>query len=398
MIQRVVSPDDFLGKECSMIDQIEETASSVNTADEHPPIPVRRTLKGLVLAGGKGSRLRPLTATGAKQLVPVANKPVLFYALEQLVAAGIEEIGIVTGDTASQVQEAVGDGSQFGARITYIQQDAPRGLAHAVATGKEFLGNSCFCMYLGDNFLKEGIEAHAERFTTGTSAGQILLKKLSDVSALGVAVLDEHGRVIRLVEKPKTPVSDMAVVGVYFFGPEIHEITPTLVPSGRGELEITDAIQGLIDAGYAVDSAVIDDEWIDTGKKDDMLEANRVVLGTIKRRVDGEVDDASHIVGDVVIEAGAVVIDSTVRGPAIIGAGARIENTFVGPFTAIGDRCQLICCEIEHSIVLRDSAIRDISVRISDSLIGKEVVVEHTEQKPHALRLLLGDHSQVGIA
>ncbi|MGI8483533.1 MAG: glucose-1-phosphate thymidylyltransferase [Thermomicrobiales bacterium] len=355
-------------------------------------------MKGLVLAGGKGSRLRPLTATGAKQLVPVANKPVLFYALEQLVAAGIEEIGIVTGDTAAQVREAVGDGSRFGARITYIPQDAPRGLAHAVATGKDFLGDSCFCMYLGDNFLKEGIEDHAKRFASGTSAGQILLKQLNDVSALGVAVLDEYGRVIKLVEKPKTPISDMAVVGVYFFGPEIHEITPTLVPSGRGELEITDAIQGLIDAGYAVDSAVIDDEWVDTGKKDDMLEANRVVLSTIRRRVDGDIDDASHIVGDVVIEAGATIIDSTLRGPAIIGAGARIESTFVGPFTSIGDRCQLIRCEIEHSIVLRDSTIRDIDARISDSLIGKEVVVEHTQQKPHALRLLLGDHSQVGMA
>ncbi len=381
-----------------MVDQIEKTASGVSSSEGPLSPPVRRTLKGLVLAGGKGSRLRPLTATGAKQLVPVANKPVLFYALEQLVAAGIEEIGIVTGDTAAQVEEAVGDGSAFGARITYIQQDAPRGLAHAVATGKEFLGDSCFCMYLGDNFLKEGIEAHAERFSTGKAAGQILLKKLIDVSALGVAILDDQGRVIKLVEKPKTPVSDMAVVGVYFFGPEIHEITPTLAPSGRGELEITDAIQGLIDAGYEVDSALIDDEWIDTGKKDDMLEANRVVLSTIKRRIDGEVDAISHIVGDVIIEAGAVVIDSTVRGPAVIGAGARIEKTFIGPFTAIGDRCELLLCEIEHSIVLRDSAIRHISARISDSLIGKEVVVEHTDQKPHALRLLLGDHSQVGIA
>ncbi len=380
-----------------MVEQAEDIGSRVGMAFAELEPLVRRTLKGLVLAGGKGSRLRPLTATGAKQLVPVANKPVLFYALEQLVAAGIEEIGIVTGDTALQVREAVGDGSTFGARITYIQQDAPRGLAHAVATGKEFLEDSCFCMYLGDNFLKEGIEAHAERFSTGKAAGQILLKRLDDVSALGVAILDEQGRVTKLVEKPKTHVSDMAVVGVYFFGPEIHEITPKLRPSGRGELEITDAIQGLIDAGYEVDSAVIDDEWIDTGKKDDMLEANRVVLSTIKRRIDGEVDPVSHIVGDVIIEAGAVVIDSTVRGPAIIGAGARIENTFIGPFTAIGDRCELVRCEIEHSIVLRDSAIRNISARISDSLIGKEVVVEHTDQKPHALRLLLGDHSQVGI-
>lgn len=365
-----------------------------DTDGERTPL---RPLKGLVLAGGKGSRLRPLTATGAKQLVPVANKPVLFYALEQMVAAGIEEIGIVTGDTAAQVQDAVGDGAMFGARITYIQQDAPRGLAHAVATGRDFLGDSAFCMYLGDNFLKGGIGDLARRFQRSGAAGEILLKELEDVSALGVAILDAQGRVVRLVEKPKTPISPYAVVGVYFFGPEIHEITPTLVPSARGELEITDAIQGLIDAGLRVDSALIDDEWIDTGKKDDMLEANRVVLSTIRRRVDGEVDADSHIVGEVIVEEGARIIGSTIRGPAVIGAGARIEDTFVGPFTAIGDRCTLVGCEIEHSIVLSDSRILDIDGRIADSLIGKEVVVERGPRKPNAIRLLLGDHAQIGI-
>ncbi|MGN6483255.1 MAG: glucose-1-phosphate thymidylyltransferase [Thermomicrobiales bacterium] len=354
-------------------------------------------MKGLVLSGGKGSRLRPLTATGAKQLVPVANKPVLFYALEQMVAAGIEEIGIITGDTAAQVREAVGDGARFGARITYIQQDAPRGLAHAVATGHDFLGDAAFCMYLGDNFLKGGIGDLARRFQGGSAAAQILLKEVADTSALGVAVLDEQGHVVRLVEKPQTPVSPYAVVGVYFFGPEIHTITPTLLPSARGELEITDAIQGLIDAGYQVDAGLIDDEWIDTGKKDDMLEANRVVLGTIRRRVDGAVDADSHLVGEVIVEAGARIVGSTIRGPAIIGRDARIEGTFVGPFTAIGDRCQLVGCEIEHSIVLQDSRILDIDARISDSLIGKEVVVERTPRKPHGIRLLLGDHAQVGI-
>lgn len=366
----------------------------MRATEERRPL---RPLKGLVLSGGKGSRLRPLTATGAKQLVPVANKPVLFYALEQLVAAGIEEIGIITGDTAAQVQEAVGDGSRFGARITYIQQDAPRGLAHAVATGHDFLGDSAFCMYLGDNFLKGGIGDLARRFQAGTAAGQILLKEVADTSALGVAVLDEQGQVVRLVEKPQTPVSPYAVVGVYFFGPEIHTITPTLTPSARGELEITDAIQGLIDAGYQVDAGLIDDEWIDTGKKDDMLEANRVVLGTIRRRVDGAVDADSSIVGEVIVEAGARIVGSTIRGPAVIGRDARIEGTFIGPFTAIGDRCTLVGCEIEHSIVLQDSTILDIDARISDSLIGKEVVVERTPRKPHGIRLLLGDHAQVGI-
>ena len=356
-----------------------------------------RTLKGLVLAGGKGSRLRPLTATGAKQLVPVANKPVLYYALEQMVAAGITDIGIITGDTGEQVKEAVGDGSRFGASFTYIPQSAPKGLAHAVITAQDYLGDSSFCMYLGDNFLKQGIVAHTAKFVSGDATAQILLKNVPDPSAFGVAILDEQGRVIRLVEKPKTLISHLAIVGVYFFGPEIHEITPNLQPSARGELEITDTIQGLVDAGYHVDSAIIDDEWIDTGKKDDMLEANRVVLSMIARRIDGTVDAQSSIVGDVVIEAGASVSDSTVRGPAIIGAGAILENAYVGPFTAIGERCILSHCEVEHSIVLSDSIIRNIDARISDSLIGKEVVVEKTNLKPQGVRLMLGDHAHVGF-
>jgi glucose-1-phosphate thymidylyltransferase len=327
----------------------------------------------------------------------VANKPVLYYALEQMVRAGIEEIGIVTGDTGEQVKEAVGDGTRFGAKFTYIPQSAPKGLAHAVMTAEAYLGDSSFCMYLGDNFLKQGIEEHTAKFVNGDAVAQILLKHVADVSALGVAVLDDSGRVVRLVEKPKTPVSQMAIVGVYFFGPEIHEITPTLEPSGRGEYEITDAIQGLVEAGYHVDSAVIDDEWIDTGKKDDMLEANRVVLSMIGRKIAGTVDAQSYIVGDVVIEEGATVSDSTVRGPAIIGAGAVLENAYVGPFTAIGERCRLIHCEVEHSIVLSDSIIRNIDARISDSLIGKEVIVEKTNLKPQGVRLMLGDHAHVGF-
>jgi glucose-1-phosphate thymidylyltransferase len=354
-------------------------------------------LKGLVLAGGKGSRLRPLTATGAKQLVPVANKPVLFYALEQMVAAGITDIGIVTGDTGEQVREAVGEGSAFSARFTYIPQSAPKGLAHAVMTAEDYLGDAAFCMYLGDNFLKQGIVDHTRKYLASGAEAQILLKRVEDVSALGVAVLDETGRVVRLVEKPKTPISNTAIVGVYFFGPEIHEITPKLEPSGRGELEITDAIQGLVDAGYTVDSSIIDDEWIDTGKKDDMLEANRVVLTMISRDVRGDVDEHSVVTGDVIIDAGATLVNSTVRGPAVIGAGARIENAYIGPFTAIGDRCVIAQCEVEHSIVLSDSILRNIDVRISDSLIGKEVVVENTNLKPKGIRLMLGDHAHVGF-
>jgi len=350
------------------------------------PPPRTRTLKGLVLAGGKGSRLRPLTATGAKQLVPVANKPVLFYAIEDLVASGITDIGIV-----------VGDGSRFGANVTYIPQSAPLGLAHTIIVARDYLVDSPFCMFLGDNFLKRGIAPFAAQFATDDCAGQILLKRVEDASAFGVALLDAEGRVERLVEKPKTPISDLAVIGVYFFGPEIHEITPYLKPSARGELEITDAIQGLIAAGYTVRSAVIEDDWIDTGKKDDMLEANRLVLAMISRRIEGEVDGGSHLVGEVVIEAGAQVIDSTIRGPAIIGHGTRLVDAYVGPFTAIGPDCELTGCEIEHSIVLERSAIRGVAGRIADSLIGREVVVERSPLKPQAIRLLLGDHSSVGL-
>lgn len=252
-------------------------------------------------------------------------------------------------------------------------------------------------MYLGDNFLKHGIVEHVERYRRSGADAQILLKEVDDASALGVAVLDDTGHVRQLVEKPKVPISNLAVIGVYIFGPEIHAITPKLKPSGRGELEITDAIQGLIDAGHTVASSVIDDEWIDTGKKDDMLEANRVVLSMVHRRIDGAVDSGSIVVGDVVVEEGAVIVNSAVRGPVVIGSGARIENAFIGPFTAIGDRCQIVDCELEHSIVMSDSVVRNIRPRISDSLIGTEVIVERREEMPRTIKLLLGDHAQVGL-
>jgi glucose-1-phosphate thymidylyltransferase len=354
-------------------------------------------VKGLVLAGGKGSRLRPLTATGAKQLVPVANKPVLFYALEQLVEAGITDIGIITGDTAGQVMAAVGDGSAFGATVTYLPQSQPLGLAHAIITAEAWLGDSPFCMFLGDNFLRGGIVPYAQRFREHPAAAQILLRHVDDPSSLGVAVLDGDGRVKRLVEKPKEPISDLAVIGVYFFSVDVHAITPTLTPSARGELEITDAIQGLIDAGREVQAQTIADDWIDTGKKDDMLEANRLVLGSLQRRIDGEVDSQSTIIGPVVVEQGASLQASTVRGPAVIGADTSVRDAYIGPFTAIGPDCEIVSCEIEHSIVLSGSVIRNVERRIADSLIGREVVVEHSPLRPQAIRLMLGDHSRVEV-
>jgi len=353
-------------------------------------------MKGLVLAGGKGSRLRPLTATGAKQLVPVGNKPVLFYAIEQLVAAGITDLGIIIGDTGDQVRAAVGDGAAFGARVTYIPQEAPLGLAHAVITAREWLGNDSFCLFLGDNFLKGGITPYVERFVRAECAAHILLKPVSNPSSFGVAVV-AGGRIVQLIEKPMDPVSDLAVVGIYFFGPEIHTISPRLRPSARGELEITDAIQALIDGDYVVGAEVIADEWIDTGKKDDLLEANRLVLMQLTRRVEGTVDAESRLVGEVVIEPGAVITRSTVRGPAIIGVDTRLTDVYVGPFTAIGARCVLTACEIEYSIMLDGGTIRNIGHRIADSLIGKEVVIERSPLQPRVIRLMLGDHSQVGI-
>jgi glucose-1-phosphate thymidylyltransferase len=354
-------------------------------------------VKGLVLAGGKGSRLRPLTATGAKQLVPVANKPVLFYALEQLVEAGIREIGIITGDTAQQVMDAVGDGSRFGASVTYIPQPQPLGLAHAIITAQAWLQDSPFCMFLGDNFLRSGIASYADRFREHPAAAHILLRRVSDPSSVGVAILDDEGRVTRLVEKPRQPISDLAVIGVYFFGSEVHRVTPRLVPSARGELEITDAIQGLIDDGLVVRSQTISDDWIDTGKKDDMLEANRLVLGALQRRIEGEVDSDSTIIGPVVVEPGASIEASTIRGPAVVGANTTIRDAYVGPFSAIGPDCELLSCEIEHSIVLSGSVIRNVERRIADSLIGREVVVERSPLRPQAIRLLLGDHSRVDV-
>jgi glucose-1-phosphate thymidylyltransferase len=322
---------------------------------------------------------------------------VLFYALEQLVAAGVTEIGIITGDTADQVMRAVGDGSAFGAAVTYLQQAAPLGLAHAIITAEEWLGDSTFCMFLGDNFLRGGIDEYAQHFREHPCAAQILLRRVDDPSSLGVAVLDCDGRVLRLVEKPREPVSDLAVIGVYFFGPDVHEVTPSLVPSARGELEITDAIQRLIDLGKDVRAETIADDWIDTGKKDDMLEANRLVLGSLQRRIDGQVDSESTLIGPVVVEAGASIVASTVRGPAVIGPGASVRDAYIGPFTAIGPDCDLSCCEIEHSIVLEGSVIRNVERRIADSLIGREVIVERSPLRPQAIRLMLGDHSRVDV-
>jgi len=353
-------------------------------------------VKGLILSGGKGTRLRPLTYTSAKQLVPVANKPVLFYGIEAMAEAGLKEIGIVVGDTHAEIRAAVGDGSRWGVRVTYIPQDAPLGLAHAVKISQPFLQDEPFVMYLGDNLLNRGIVGLVQEFAREKPAAQILLTKVPDPQMFGGAQL-ENGCVVRLVEKPKEPIGDLALVGVYMFSPEIFESVNRIKPSFRNELEITDAIQDLIDRGLTVKPHIVEGWWKDTGKLEDMLEANRLILDTFERRIDGQVDAESRIEGKVVIEAGAVIKRSVIRGPAIIGRGARLTHAYVGPFTAIMNDVEITDTEIEHSIVLEGSSLRDLSNRVIDSLIGKGVKIYREPVKPSAYRFMLGDNSEVGI-
>jgi glucose-1-phosphate thymidylyltransferase len=353
-------------------------------------------MKGLILSGGKGTRLRPLTYTSAKQLVPVANKPVLFYGIEAMAAAGMKQIGIVVGDTHQEIRDAVGDGSRWDVAVTYIPQVAPLGLAHAVSISQPFLGDSPFVMYLGDNLLNKGLKPFVDCFWNDKPAAQILLAKVPDPEQFGVAEL--HGdTVVRLVEKPKQPRSDLALVGVYLFSPEVFTSVARIKPSLRNELEITDAIQDLIDRGFAVRPKIVDGWWKDTGRLEDMLEANRLILDTIQRDVRGDIDGGSRIDGKVVIEPGAVIRNSVIRGPAIIGARTRLLNCYVGPFTSIMNDVEVRDTEIEHSIILEGSRIQDLGSRIEDSLIGKNVRIHREPAKPRAHRFMLGDNSEVGV-
>ncbi|MDT0472273.1 glucose-1-phosphate thymidylyltransferase [Streptomyces sp. DSM 41014] len=353
-------------------------------------------MKALVLSGGAGTRLRPITHTSAKQLVPVANKAVLFYGLESIAAAGITEVGVIVGDTAAEIEESVGDGSKFGLDVTYIPQERPLGLAHAVIIAREWLGDDDFVMYLGDNFIVGGITALVDAFRRDRPDAQILLTQVADPRAFGVAELDASGQVVGLEEKPERPKSDLALVGVYLFTPAVHEAVRAIRPSWRGELEITHALQHLIDAGADVRCTVIEGYWKDTGNVVDMLEVNRTVLETLEQRIDGEVDDASETVGRVVIEEGARIVNSRVVGPVVIGAGTVVEDSYVGPFTSVAEDCRIVDSELEFSIVLRDSSILGVG-RIENSLIGRHVEVTPAPSVPSAHRLVLGDHSKVQI-
>jgi glucose-1-phosphate thymidylyltransferase len=354
-------------------------------------------MKALVLAGGSGTRLRPITHTSAKQLLPVANKPVLFYCLEAIRDAGITETGIVVGDTAPAVQDAVGDGSAFGLKVTYIQQEAPLGLAHAVLVAADYLGEDDFVMYLGDNFIVGGIAGLVDEFRARRPAAQIMLTQVSDPRQFGVAELDASGRVIGLEEKPRSPKSDLALVGVYMFTPAVHEGIRELKPSWRGELEITEAIQWLLDAGHPVSSTVISGYWKDTGNVPDMLEVNRLVLEGMTAATRGTVAADSELIGRVVIEEGATVTRSRLLGPVIVGAGTEVTDSYIGPFTALAEGCVVSGSEIEYSIVLQGASIRGVR-RIEASLIGRDVEVTPAPNVPRAHRLILGDHSRVQIS
>ncbi len=352
--------------------------------------------KGLVLSGGRGGRLRPLTATQAKQLIPIANKPILFYGLEALAAAGVTDVGIVVGDTWREVQAAVGEGSRFGIRATYIRQEEPLGLAHAVLCAEEFLQGDRFVMYLGDNLILGGIAHLVQGFSHSQANAHILVARVSNPSQFGVAVV-EGGRLIRLVEKPTVPPSDLAMVGVYFYDATILKAARAIAPSARGELEISDATQWLVDSGYMVTCQEIAGWWKDTGRPEDMLEANRVLLDQQAGGIAGRVDGLSQIGFKVIVEPGADVQNSVIRGPAVIGSGTRTNRAYIGPFTSIGTDCVIEQCEIENSIVMAESRLIRIRRRISDSLIGRNVTLTASQRPPEAHKFVVGDNSYVEI-
>jgi glucose-1-phosphate thymidylyltransferase len=355
-----------------------------------------RELKGLILSGGKGTRLRPITHTSSKQLVPVANKPVLFYGIEAMAEAGIEQVGIIIApETGDEIRAAVGDGSPFGVEITYIVQDEPLGLAHAALTAEPFLGDSAFVMYLGDNLLQGGIEELVNAFRNGDPDALILLTPVPDPENYGVAELS-GGAVVQLLEKPAQPRTNLALVGVYMFTPEIHTAARAIKPSGRGELEITDAIQHLVDSGRRVEPHVVRGWWKDTGQLEDLLAANRLVLDTIDSRVEGELID-SQVDGRVVVEQSARLERTAVRGPAIIGASARLTDCYIGPYTAIGEGCTITNAEVEHSILLAGSSVRDLAGRMESSLLGRNVKIGRDQRQPRAYRFMVGDNSEIGI-
>ncbi len=353
-------------------------------------------LKGLVLSGGRGTRLRPLTHTAAKQLVPVANRPILFHVLDNLQKAAVNDVGIVVSpETGQAIREAVGDGSAWGMTVSYIEQTEPLGLAHAVKVARPYLGDDAFVMYLGDNLIGSGIESFREEFEKSAAVASILLKDVDNPSSFGIAEVDDRQRVLSLVEKPQQPKSNLALVGIYFFTAKIHDAIDKIAPSWRGELEITDAIQFLLSQGGKVLSHRIDAWWLDTGKKDDLLTANTVVLDEwVKRKIDGEIDGLSQVTGRVQLGKRSRVVNSTVRGPVVIGDDVLVENSFVGPFTSIGNGCRIVSSVLEHCLLLEGARVEFVD-RLEDSLLGKNSAVVREQKSRQAYRLMIGDDSEV---
>ncbi len=356
-------------------------------------------MKALILSGGKGTRLRPLTYTGAKQLVPVANKPILWYGIEGIVKAGITDIGIIISpETGEEVKSKTGNGDRFGANITYILQDQPAGLAHAVKVAQPFLGDSPFIMYLGDNIIENDLQPFLTQFKDQNRAALIMLRKVSNPSAFGVAEVDANGKVLHLIEKPKNPPSNLALVGIYFFSSAIHQAISLISPSARGELEITDAIQRLIDLEKPVEACTLEGWWLDTGKKDDLLEANRIILDTrLTPAIAGDIDNESKVIGRVQIGQNTRVINSSIRGPVIIGDNCYLENCFIGPYSSISNHATLIEADIEHSVILEGAKISGIHQRIVDSVIGQRACLTVAPRRPKALRFLIGDDCQIEL-
>ncbi|ARF76246.1 glucose-1-phosphate thymidylyltransferase [Kitasatospora albolonga] len=353
-------------------------------------------MKALILAGGLGSRLRPFSHSMPKQLIPIANKPVLVHVIESLRELGATEVGVVVGDRGGKIAEALGTGAQFGVRLTYIPQEEPRGLAHGVAIARDFLGDDDFVMYLGDNMLTDGVQDIARDFLARRPAAQIVVHKVADPSEFGVAELDAEGRVLRLVEKPLEPCSDLAVTGVYFFTAAIHAAVAAIRPSARGELEITDAIQWLVERGADVQGRIYEGFWRDTGRVEDVLECNSELLKDLTSSVRGEVDAASELIGAVVIEPGARIIRSRLVGPVIVGAGSVVEDSSVGPSTTIGQDCELRSSVIEHSLVLEGAQVAGVGA-VRGSVIGRQATVT-SGLVPGWHRLLVGDHASVEVA
>ncbi len=352
------------------------------------------TLKAIIPCAGRGKRLRPLTFTNSKPLIPIANKPLVLYAIEKLKRVGIEEIGIVVSDNTRDMADVIDDGADFGVKITYIQQEKPLGIAHTIMVSQEFLGDSPFVMYLGDNLLQEGLEGAVNQFEQCKDGAVICLREVEKPELYGIALM-ENDRVVKLVEKPKDPSTNLAAIGIYVFSPNVHKILKDLKPSGRGEYEITDAIQGLIDGGYPVGHQVLDGWWIDAGNPDDMIEANRLVLSDIDQPENhGVVDDGSDVRGDVVIGKGSKIERSTIRGPVVIGKNCFIRDAFVGSFTSIGDNSRLLNCEVEYSVIMEHCQISNVDERIDHSILGRNVTISCSDRRPRSYKLVISDESE----